>query len=371
MKICIISKYPPIEGGISAKTYWMAKGFAERGVEVHVITNANCVEKEYCVNDSAPELPPNVTLHYTDSNIPWHIPFSELYETRLLDKALEVVLKNKIDVIDTNYLIPYGIVGYLLSNMTGIPHVLRHGGSDLAKFLNTGIFKHLLEKVIQNAAAIITDEQNERLFKNRNSSTVILPRYIPDERVFHPSTMPHYVPTFACIGKINYYWKYKSLDKIAELFAGIREKHRLLLIGQGKGYADFAHHVEIRGLNRSEFIKFVHPEHMPALLAQIDYLLFFTQDNPIKDFSNIVCEALWSGIPVITDKTMDITEYTQFINLNPKRQIIRLDLENVESARNQISTLIKNFNSSTRCPIGIKYSYDRYIEENLIIYRNT
>ena len=366
----MISKFPPIEGGISAKTYWMAKGFAERGVEVHVVTNATCVEKDYCIDDNIPELPPNVTVHYTDSNIPWHIPFSELYVARLLDKALEVVLNNKIDVIDTNYLIPYGIVGYLLSNMTGIPHVLRHGGSDLAKFLNTGIFKHLLEKVIQNAAAIITDEQNERLFKNRNSSTAILPRYIPDERVFHPSTMPHDVPTFACIGKINYYWKYKSLDKIAELFAGIRENNKLLLIGQGKGYADFAHHVEIRGLNGIEFRKFVHPESMPALLAQIDYLLFFTQDNPIKDFSNIVSEALWSGIPVITDKTTDITEYTQFINIDQKRQFIRLDLENLELARNQISTLIKDLNSTTRFPTEIRYSYDRYIEENLNIYRN-
>ena len=366
----MISKFPPIEGGISAKTYWMAKGFAERGVEVHVVTNANCVEKEYCVDDSAPELPPNVTVHYTDSDIPWHIPFSELYVAKLLDKALEVVLNNKIDVIDTNYLIPYGIVGYLLSTITGVPYILRHGGSDLAKFLNAGIFKHLLEKVIQNASAIITDEANEGLFKSSNSNTVILPRYIPDERVFLPSAKLHNVPTFACIGKINYYWKYKSLDKIIEVFSEISENHRLIMIGQGKGYEDFAHHAENRGLNMTEFKRFVHPEHIPALLAQIDYLLFFSQDNPIKDFSNIVCEALWSGIPVITDKTMDITEYEQLINIDQKRQIIRLDLKKLESAKNQISTLIKNFNSTTRFPIEIRYSYDHYIEENLSIYRN-
>ena len=37
MRICLLSKFPPIQGGISARTYWMAQGFAERGIETHVV----------------------------------------------------------------------------------------------------------------------------------------------------------------------------------------------------------------------------------------------------------------------------------------------------------------------------------------------
>ena len=40
MKICIIGKYPPIQGGVSMRTYWHAHGLATLGHEVHVVTNA-------------------------------------------------------------------------------------------------------------------------------------------------------------------------------------------------------------------------------------------------------------------------------------------------------------------------------------------
>jgi len=369
MKICIISKYPPIQGGISSKTFWMAKGLAEKDVEVHVVTNANCVEKEYCINDSSPVPSPWPKIYFTLPELPWHIPNSQLYLPKLLEKALEVVIDNKIDLIDTNYLIPYGIAGYLLSNMTGIPYILRHGGTDLRKFLEPGIFKNLLERVIKNAAAIITDWRNKELFSGMNANILVLPRYIPDERSFCPFSISRKVPTFAYIGKVNYYWKYKSLDKIVDVFSGVNEEHRLLWLAQGNGFSEFSKYLENQKLKRHEFKEFIHPSFMPDLLKQIDFLLYFLQDNPIKDFSNIVCEALWSGIPVITDKNMDITEYASYLGISPEQQIIKLDLDNIKSAQNQITMLIKKFVSPFRCPIKINYSYDKYIEENLSIYR--
>jgi hypothetical protein len=40
LRICIIGKYPPIQGGVSMRTYWRAHGLAALGHEVHVVTNA-------------------------------------------------------------------------------------------------------------------------------------------------------------------------------------------------------------------------------------------------------------------------------------------------------------------------------------------
>ncbi len=48
MRICFIGKYPPIEGGVSSHAYWLAKALGKKGHEVHVVTNAQEVEKEYC-----------------------------------------------------------------------------------------------------------------------------------------------------------------------------------------------------------------------------------------------------------------------------------------------------------------------------------
>ena len=40
LRICIIGKYPPIQGGVAMRTYWRAHGLAALGHEVHVVTNA-------------------------------------------------------------------------------------------------------------------------------------------------------------------------------------------------------------------------------------------------------------------------------------------------------------------------------------------
>ena len=346
----------------------MAKGLAERNVEVHIITNANCVEGKYYIDDNSPELPANLTVHYIDPDIPWHIPCSELYVPGLLDKSLKIIDDNQIDFIDTNYLIPYGIVGYLLSNITGIPYILRHGGSDLAKFLNKDVFRHLLRNVIQNAAAIITDDKNRVIFEAINPNVYVLPRYIPDERYFNPTIASHEMPTFACIGKINHYWKYKSLDKIVDIFAGIEEEHALRFVGQGKGFAEFSKFAEVHGLKTHEFREFVHPANIPQLLGQIDYLLYFSQDNPIEDFSNIVCEALWSGVPLITDEKMDIDEYAQYIEGISNNQIIRLDLDDIEASQGKIAAIINKWSGSLRYTNEVVYGFDRYIEASLKIY---
>ncbi|MBU4186140.1 MAG: glycosyltransferase [Proteobacteria bacterium] len=365
MKVCIISKYPPIQGGISAKTYWLAQGLAEKGIETHVITNGNCVEKEYFIDDSPPEIPSNLIIHFVDPDIPWHIPYSELYISRLLDKTLEVINEYHIDLIDTHYLIPYGIVGYLASKIKGIPYIVRHGGSDIKKFVKDGVFRHLLRNVIQDATAIITDEKNRGLFENINSNVLVLPRYIPDERFFKPYFISREIPTFAYIGKINYYWKYKSLDKIVSIFSGIKEEHKLLFVGQGKGFKDFSRFVESSGLKSYEFRKFVHPASMPNLLNNIDYLLYFVQDNPIRDYSNIVGEALCSGVALITDKAMDIGEHKRYIEIVSSDQIITLTLDDIETAQKEIHGLIKDRKGTSQYNSKAKYDFNSYINANL------
>lgn len=369
MKICYISKYPPMQGGISSTNYWMLKGLSEKDIEIHVVTNGNCVEKEYFIDDNPPEVVSNLFIHYIDPEIPWHIPNSQLYISGLLDKTLEVIDKYRIDLIDSNYLIPYGIVAYLASKIKGIPYILRHGGSDISKFLKKGVFKFLLENVIKNAVTIITDNKNKNLFRISNSVMLKLPRYIPDEKYFKPISVKREVPTFAFIGKINYYWKHKSLDKIVDLFSEIKQEHKLVFIGQGNGFREFSRFVNQSGLESFEFKKFIHPSKMPDLMNNIDFLLYFCQDSPIKDFSNIICEALWSGVSIITDQTMDFNDYSKFIDIKSGEQILKLDINNIEIARQSLKWLIVDWDNSSRHQNKIKYGFDKYINENINLYK--
>jgi len=369
MRICLVSKYPPIEGGIAAKTFWLAKGFGEKGHLIHIVTNADCVEKEYFVEGNFPVTSKNISVHSVIPDIPWHIPYSELYIARLLDKTLEVISKYPIDIIDTTYLIPYGIVGYLASKISGIPYIVRHGGSDLAKFWQKGIFETLLKNVIQNAALVVSDDKNKELFKSLTAKVSVLPRYIPDEEYFKPFYTPHKIPVFAYIGKINYYWKDKSLDRIVDIFSGIEQNHKLIFVGQGKGFDNFLRYIKDHNLKTFELRKFVHPENMPALLSNVDYLLYFVQNNPIKDFSNIVCESLWSGTPLITDKTMVMDEYAEYTEVSAGNKPIVLDLDETETARIDISKIISSWQGPFRHNNKIKYDFSDYINANLKVYR--
>ncbi|MBI2654760.1 hypothetical protein HYX02_08215 [Candidatus Woesearchaeota archaeon] len=47
MNLLFISKYPPIEGGVSAQTYWLAKALGEKGHKVYVVSNCWEVEQRY------------------------------------------------------------------------------------------------------------------------------------------------------------------------------------------------------------------------------------------------------------------------------------------------------------------------------------
>jgi hypothetical protein len=44
MRIALIGKYPPIEGGVSMHQYWYAHALAALGHQIHVITNAKEVQ---------------------------------------------------------------------------------------------------------------------------------------------------------------------------------------------------------------------------------------------------------------------------------------------------------------------------------------
>lgn len=107
---------------------------------------------------------------------------------------------------------------------------------------------------------------------------------------------------------------------------------------------------------------------MPNLLHTIDYLLYFTQDNAIRDFSNIVCEALYSGVPVLTDNTMDLGEYTKYVEIESRDQIITLPMDDLEAAQAEINNIISTWNEASRYTNKVKYNFKGYMDANLEIY---
>jgi glycosyltransferase involved in cell wall biosynthesis len=168
MRICIVGKYPPIEGGVSAQTYWLARGLASRGHEIHVVTNADEVEERFRMQldcDDAKMLQPrfdnsgSVCVHHVESFNPRtmaHLPVANPYLTRLASLATDVVRRYRCDIILAYYLEPYGMAGWFAAQRCGRPLLLKHAGSDIDRLAKNPDLGLAYKEILGDASAVIT-----------------------------------------------------------------------------------------------------------------------------------------------------------------------------------------------------------------------
>jgi glycosyltransferase involved in cell wall biosynthesis len=165
LRICIIGKFPPIQGGVSARTYWAVHGLAARGHEVHVVTNAREARPPFRMHMRQQDWKRceatygagSVTVHWTDpvDRSQSYIPMASPFVSKLASLVANLHSERPFDVINSYYLEPYGIAGHLAAEMTGVPHVVRMAGSDAGRLWHHPQFEALYDHVLQSAAIVI------------------------------------------------------------------------------------------------------------------------------------------------------------------------------------------------------------------------
>jgi glycosyltransferase involved in cell wall biosynthesis len=165
VRICVIGKYPPIQGGVSMRTYWSAHGLAALGHEVQVVTNAKeavapfrmlmrAQDWERC---AAAYGSGSVTVHWTDpaDRSQSYIPMASPFVSKLAGTVAHVHSERPFDVIYSHYLEPYGVAGFLAAQMTGVPHVSRMAGSDAGRLWRHPQLAPLYDHVLRSADAVV------------------------------------------------------------------------------------------------------------------------------------------------------------------------------------------------------------------------
>jgi glycosyltransferase involved in cell wall biosynthesis len=165
VRICIIGKYPPIQGGVSARTYWSAHGLAARGHEIHVVTNAKEVRPPFRMHMRAEDWrrcegnygSGSVTVHWTDpvDRSQSYIPMASPFVSKLAATAAQAHSEHPFDVIFSFYMEPYGVAGHLAAQMTGVPHVTRMAGSDAGRLWHHPQLEALYDHVLRSAELVI------------------------------------------------------------------------------------------------------------------------------------------------------------------------------------------------------------------------
>jgi glycosyltransferase involved in cell wall biosynthesis len=223
MRICLVGKYPPIEGGVSTETYWIARSLAERGHQVHVVTNALDIEPAF-----RSELGPDdaewysgpvagggrVDVHTTpifDARALSYVPQANPFVSRLAGLATEVVETHGCDVVFAYYFEPYAVAGWLAATWTRRPLVVKHAGSDLDRLMRSPELATTYKRVLRSAEAVVTQRHLMPRFvgfgvpRQRLVTAPALP--VPPE-LFSPNAEPMTVsetglPAIGIYGKIG------------------------------------------------------------------------------------------------------------------------------------------------------------------------
>lgn len=158
MKIlCINFEYPPVGGGGATVCQSIAEALVDMGHEVDVVTSGmkNLPEQELvngvnifrvkCIRrrryySTTPELLTQILPSYR--------------------KALELIRTRNYDCNHTHFIVPSGIVSYMLKKKTGLPYIVTAHGSDIPGYnpdrfeLTHALIRPLWRKVIRHADAI-------------------------------------------------------------------------------------------------------------------------------------------------------------------------------------------------------------------------
>lgn len=400
MKICMISKYPPIEGGVSSRAYWSAKALGELGHEIHVVTNALEVEKEYREEFDLTDpnyQPKNVYVHSTDPSPtieanPSHIPFSKMYCEKLASLAIDVIEEYKIDLIDSRYLVPYCVAGFIAKTITGIPQIISHAGSDLQRLYPSPYLNTILEKTLKNADKIMSNPETTT-FLNKigipDARISVLPQIYVDTNAFNPQIKPfdlrpfitnqkyfEGIPIIAYIGKITHHFETKGLSELINACGKISEDFLLLFVANGNKIQELKALIQREGLTEKTLLMpFMPPWQIPSILKSCTCLVTLeNSSSPVLNYHipTIPAEAMATGRCTLISNDLYAKEpYSKVIN--KKAALMANDICST-SLKKILETLLVDANLSNS--IG-ENAYDtsiqqqiskRYIEQLLQVY---
>ena len=165
MRIIIISKFPPIQGGVSNQVYRSSHELAKNGHSVHIVTNADEVEQELkCLmwdSDydilSAKYDTGSVNVHTTTSlryysTIPWSNPFG----SKLFGLGISTIEKYGCDLLIGWYFEPYGLIATQLGYIFDKPVMIIHAGSDIGRLSKHPDLRKSYEWMLSQAKIVVT-----------------------------------------------------------------------------------------------------------------------------------------------------------------------------------------------------------------------
>jgi glycosyltransferase involved in cell wall biosynthesis len=404
--------------------YWAARGLAQKGHKVFVVTNADEVEQTFRIHltkedlatggEYAREFPETsgfVRVHSTqppDRRRLYYIPMNNPTVTRLAAIATDVIRAEKCEVIFTYYLEPYALAAHLAGLWTGIPYAFKHAGSDLYNLLLLDDLQTSYIEVMRRANRILSSGASgkqliaygipgNRLATNigfglpteyfrpdappldLNAFLAQTAQSNPVETVSESNfeTLDPALPILGIYGKLGTYkGSFDLLHAAAKL---IKDGFPFYLVAMSNGWAAREFHRLVDELKITEYVRFLpfQPHwRVPSFLRSCTAVAFLERDFPIAAHTpTIPYEVVACGKCLITSEEVARKQHfrTQIRNLknlivvpDPKQhgelaKAVRFALEDRGRAEAIGQRGYQDFHGSQ--------SYEEYIEhmENMLI----
>lgn len=341
MKILIVGKYPPVQGGVSARTYRFARALAARGHTVDVVTNANEVSPPFrmmmrdedwekcsgAIGDG------ELRVHWTDppDASQFHIPVNSATVSKIASLGIEAATAAGCDVVFSFYMEPYAVAGHLIAQATGLPHVIRTAGSDAGRLWDHPQFTALYDHVFRSGTLLSPGYAVARKLRKLGISPDrirIMPSYTIDTEMFAPTgdaldveeilSLAAADPAFApfASGKfrddipyMGIYSKlgpFKGTEQLLHAVALLRDRGcdvGLLAMSQGRHSVGTQFRETVAELNLSDRVvqlPFLPNWRVPEFIRRCLAVCSLEQDFPITFHAPIlVREVMACGVPLV------------------------------------------------------------------------
>jgi len=336
LNICLITRYPPIPGGTSSASYWVAKKLGESGRKIHVVTDS--LERKGLKGADRNYLkelqPKNVKVYGSKGGI-----------EGLSSLAVEVIKENDVDIIDARYLLPYGLSGFIAKTLTGNPFVIKHAGSDMIRYFNSPLFHELFLGVLRGSDIVITDPQRMKEFINMGISASKLSLCSGVESIYYFFTtkvkplklqVRKQTPVISCIGKLcnrnETLYLFRALSRINEDFI-------LLLLPERDTAKIKTALKKYRIEKQTVLMDYQPPWVMPKIYACSTAVICVETGHLSSHLPLSAFEALYSGKCVVISK--ETHRKSPFNNFQDGKNIVVVDPK-TKQYKERLRDLIKN-----------------------------
>ncbi|NJD76808.1 MAG: glycosyltransferase family 4 protein [Candidatus Methanoperedens sp.] len=298
MRILMLNyEYPPLGGGASPVTKSLAEELVKLGNSVDVVTMGfkDLKQKEEINGVTVYRVP---SIRKQQNVCQTHEMLSYCYFAyRFLPGLLK---ENKYDVCHTHFIIPTGIVSYLIKNK--IPYIITSHGSDVPNYnpdrfgMQHKLLKPVWKEIIKNAGCITSPTQFlkdlilRNFSENNYCNTIeVIPNGINPEN-FLPKKKEKKILV------VTRLFERKGVQYVIDAMKGING-YRLVICGDGPYKKNLVERIKRTGSGNIELLGHVSNE---RLKYEYETSSIFIFSSSSENFPVVLLEAMAAGCAIIT-----------------------------------------------------------------------